>query len=138
MVYTNKGGRMSRVGQTSNHGMSTTDAKNELIKQEADLVKKNKGHVVACPYCGESFHFNKKEYSLADAIRLSDHLHVNKCPWCVDWKVLLDLCSFNGRMHPVVEHTFILHNGQEIKTIRKPDGWKGVRKAVKLETEPKK
>lgn len=143
-----KGGLMSQNGYSSNHGMTVSDAKNELLKQEAALIKQNKGHVVACPYCSEQYHFSKKEYDLGDAVRLADYLSVKRCPWCeireiknkdvvvktiYGWKSMLELCSINGRMHPVTEHNFCLPNGVEIKTIRKPEGWKGVRKIVKEE-----
>ena len=125
---------MSKVGYSSNHGMSTCDAKQELLKQEGELLKKNKGHIVSCPYCSENFHFSKKEYSEGDAIRLSDLLQANKCPWCNEgWKKLMAACQHTSQQQPVVEHTFTLKNGSQIKVVRKPEGWRGARKAIKAE-----
>jgi len=132
---------MSKVGYSSNHGMTVSDAKMEIIKQEASLIRQNKGHVVTCPYCAEEYHFSKKEYEQGDQIRLKEYMNVHRCPWCeilevngkitYGWQRMLKLCMASGRMHPVTEHNFTLSNGFEIKAVRKPKGWKGVSKIVK-------
>lgn len=71
---------MSRVGQTSNHGM-TTISQAEVAMQE----KENKSSPVmklSCPYCGELYTLSCAEYNYVDLVNLLNYFRANKCSHC--------------------------------------------------------
>jgi len=118
---------MSIKGQTSNHGMQQI-TRQDIEKQQQELVDKNKGHSSSCPYCGETFTLNKKEYITKDAAILTEHFRKNKCPYCKLEKSM----EFHG---VVMQHTFTLNLGREISCIRKPEGFKGIKKVKTYEEQ---
>ena len=89
---------MSKQGYTSNHGMSIVDVKLEIIKQDMELVKDNKGIKAWCPFCGTEFNMSKKDYELYDAYLLVNYFRKHKCPYCV---------IVSDELEGVVQHNFV-------------------------------
>jgi hypothetical protein len=108
---------MSRVGQTSNHGMSEIDVHNELVKSQRKLLNEHKGLNVNCPKCRERFSFKGSGLDLCHVLKLEKILK-EKCP----------MCSLNHQQQLAVSKELLKFNfnvlGHDVKLLRIPYGFR--------------
>jgi hypothetical protein len=118
-----------RVNSKSNdgHTMSKIEVKNELAKQERDLLQTYKGYPASCCKCGEKYEISINKYTLEDKINLSQWLTDGNCPFCLNWKT----DRFHKIRNDLVPFTFDV-NGREILALRVPNGFRP-KKITKLD-----
>ena len=111
--------RSSRMGQTSNHGMSEIDVTKRRLMEDKFETEATK----ISASCGNGclFHFINEEVTLRDSILLTDHIRINNlCPFCkvTDGTENFRFCAKN--QNKLMEVDFIM-DGITYKTIYKPD-----------------
>ena len=104
---------MSRVGMTSNHGMQSINVREEIAKQEKELLKNNKGWTVCCPFCATEFRFNNEEYEVKDVFDLQDYFRKNQCPYC-------QAETYRELIGQVIQHTFMILGNKLINCVKYP------------------
>ena len=103
------------------HAMTKLDVKNELAKQERELMREHKGYECSCTKCGEAFHISTQKYTREDKIALTKYLFQN-CPSCKNWKT----DEWHSMRNMLLQLTFTI-DGKEYKTLRIPSGYRAKR-----------
>ncbi len=112
--------KSNNTGAAGGHGMSTIDIEH---LQDSELYHDYvKGHVVNCS-CGESFRLSP-DHSFIDAMKLSNLLNKEGCPFCNKGKLDNDTLNwFMANKKKVIEFSFEIVKEIFVKVIRKPLGW---------------